>query len=59
VNDEREKKCTRCGEYWPADEEFFRMLHRYGSHSLASWCRACETEQKAEHRRQQAQEALA
>lgn len=52
-----EKKCTRCGEDWPADGEFFRVLHRYGRSALAPWYRACEAEQKAEHRAQQARAA--
>jgi hypothetical protein len=50
MKEEPEKTCTRCGDDWPADTEFFRRL---SSGRLAPWCRACEAEQKAEHRREQ------
>jgi hypothetical protein len=33
----REKRCTKCGEYWPADLEFFSRKQN----GLHSWCRAC------------------
>lgn len=46
-----EKRCARCGEYWPADGEFFRPDNRRDHPRLHAWCRACEAEQKAEHRR--------
>lgn len=32
--------CTRCGEYWPADREFWFMT-RGDPHS---WCKACYVE---------------
>ena len=32
-----EIRCTRCGEFWPADEEFF-YRHAGGWHS---YCKAC------------------
>ena len=49
VGDEREKLCTRCDEWWPADAEFFRPRST-GSRRLLCWCRACEAEQKREAR---------
>lgn len=51
---EQEKACTRCGEFWPADEEFFRRRSP-SCPRLAAWCRACEAEQKAESRAAQAE----
>lgn len=35
-----EKRCTLCGDFWPADEEFF--YRRADSGRLTSWCRACQ-----------------
>ena len=32
-----EKQCTRCGEWWPADAEFFHV--RLGQ--LVAACKAC------------------
>lgn len=43
----REKRCARCGEWWPADEEFF---HRLGGRRLHSYCKACVTERVYELR---------
>jgi hypothetical protein len=36
----REKRCSRCGEWWPADTEFF---NRQGA-GLHCWCKACVIE---------------
>ena len=37
---EPEKRCSKCGEWWPADNEFFPK--RDGSRGgLYSWCKAC------------------
>ena len=36
----REKQCSRCGEWWPADTEFF---YRNGA-GLHSYCKACVLE---------------
>jgi hypothetical protein len=33
----REARCARCGEFWPADSEFFYM-YKGRPHS---WCNAC------------------
>jgi hypothetical protein len=33
-----EQRCTTCGEYWPADTEFF---YPRGATRLASECKAC------------------
>lgn len=47
-----QKRCPRCRERWPKDEEFFRSLHdRKGHTRLQSWCRACEAEWVADKRR--------
>jgi hypothetical protein len=35
-----EQRCARCGEWLPADEEFFRTMP-HGR--LQSWCRLCES----------------
>ena len=35
----KEKLCKKCGEYWPADEEFF--FKGNDSDGLHSWCKAC------------------
>jgi hypothetical protein len=32
-----EARCSKCGEWWPADSEFFYMLHGRPH----SWCKAC------------------
>lgn len=32
-----EKRCTKCGDFWPHDTEFF-YVHEW---ALSSWCRAC------------------
>jgi hypothetical protein len=46
-----DKRCTRCSESYPADDEFFRPQPRDGHpHRLAPWCRACEADQKRERR---------
>ena len=44
-----EKRCTRCGDYWPADGEFFghQPNNRNG---LSSQCRACLAESRRESR---------
>jgi len=38
-----EKLCTRCNEWWPADEEFFAP-DAQGSGQLFHYCRACRVE---------------
>ena len=43
----REKRCPRCGEYWPATGEFFWPRSGRRSHLLRPWCHACEEEYKA------------
>ena len=40
-----EKRCTKCGEYYPADTEFFYHQNR-GPLYLHSWCRACCSEDR-------------
>jgi hypothetical protein len=44
-----QKTCTRCGDVWPRDAEFFRQETRGGGYYLP-WCRACEADQKREYR---------
>lgn len=41
VADIAEKTCKRCGEGWPADNEFFN-LQKGGRDGLAAICRACK-----------------
>lgn len=33
----REVRCAKCGEFWPADSEFFF----FGKGKPHSWCKAC------------------
>ena len=40
-----EKLCTRCGEYWPADEEFFYRA-KEKKDGLNPWCKCCYLEWK-------------
>ncbi|MCE5242477.1 MAG: hypothetical protein ABFD98_15745 [Syntrophobacteraceae bacterium] len=47
MSDSAEKRCARCGEPWPADEEFY---YRLGDGRLHSYCRACCTERHRELR---------
>jgi len=42
-----EKRCYRCHEDWPADEEFY---YRLGDGRLHSYCKACVTERCRELR---------
>lgn len=35
----KQKRCTKCGEYWPADTEFFYRGN--GKDGLHTWCKAC------------------
>jgi hypothetical protein len=47
----KEKQCTRCEDWWPADTEFFRRQAKPGSpNRLAPWCRACEADYQTEKR---------
>lgn len=41
-----EKQCSACGEWWPADPEFFGVTGGY----LRSFCKACRYEQEARQR---------
>jgi hypothetical protein len=42
-----ERRCGRCRQFWPADQEFF-SLKKPGQ--LHSWCRACFAEYAIERR---------
>lgn len=45
----KEIRCSKCGEFWPADTEFF--FNSGGT--LHSWCKACyQTKQKNEPAKQ-------
>lgn len=33
----REARCSKCGDWWPADDEFFYMANGVPH----SWCKAC------------------
>ncbi len=39
----REKRCSKCAEYWPADTEFFHPSS-LNTDGLNYWCKACYTE---------------
>jgi hypothetical protein len=45
VDDEAEKLCRKCGEWWPATTEFF---HRSAIGNLRSPCKACIDEKRRE-----------
>jgi hypothetical protein len=47
----REKLCTRCLEWWPADREFFYRQHNVRCHLSAS-CRACILDYKNARKQQ-------
>lgn len=40
-----EKKCSRCDEYWPADNEFFYSAPSKRD-GLNDWCKACYIENR-------------
>lgn len=44
-----EKQCTACGEFWPADKEFF---YSAGNGRLMAQCIACCEERKRQRRRE-------
>lgn len=41
-----EKKCTRCGQWWPADGEFYPYADLV-TKRLGAWCKCCTLEYKA------------
>lgn len=50
-----QKRCPRCGEFWPAmDDDFWPPIHRRGRQEFHSWCKACcyeaRREREAAHR---------
>jgi hypothetical protein len=42
----REKRCSKCKEYWPADTEFFYPAKRELD-GLNPWCKACYRENRS------------
>src|SRR5262245_39845866 len=36
-----EKSCTKCGEFLPADREFFYTVKRANGYTLTSECKCC------------------
>lgn len=48
-----EKQCSVCGEWWPADPEFFGLSGGY----LRGFCKACRYEQEARLRERNKQRA--
>lgn len=36
-----EKRCTRCGEFWPVDTDFYSSQRTNGTERASSHCRAC------------------
>jgi len=45
----REKQCTKCGEWWPADTEFFYRQQNVRSR-LHAWCIACTVHDKRQRK---------
>jgi hypothetical protein len=45
-----EKLCTKCGEYWPADTEFFHLSDTYYGDGLYVYCKACSLEKRREQK---------
>ncbi len=41
-----EKRCSKCRDWWPADNEFFSYTSSHGQRKLGSWCKACVLEYK-------------
>ena len=47
-----QKRCTRCGDWWPPDTDFwFLVTKARGRRTLHSWCRACNYEARNALRR--------
>ena len=42
------RRCTRCEEEWPLDEEFFYFQVRHGRRVPSAWCIACWSERSRE-----------
>ena len=42
-----QRRCSRCGEFWPEDDEFFYPSTK-GPGCFQSWCRACWASRNAE-----------
>ena len=45
--DGREKFCSRCQDWWPADREFFYSNPGKVA-NLADWCKACYADHRSE-----------
>lgn len=39
------RRCTKCGESWPADSEFFNQVVT-NKPRLRGWCKACESDRR-------------
>lgn len=53
-----EKRCSKCREYFPADNTFFYAAPR-SKDGLIDWCKACYLESRAERAKRSGQERLA
>ena len=51
---ELKRKCSCCGDYWPADAEFFFRNPQRSSDGLHGWCKACHQQASLSKRRIQA-----
>lgn len=40
-----EKRCPKCGDYWPIDTEFW-FTHTSTADGLHTWCKACYLERR-------------
>lgn len=46
-----ERRCTKCGEWWPSTTEFFEPK---GKRGLCCWCRDCKNQYIASLKRRRA-----
>lgn len=53
-----EKRCTRCGEFWPFDTEFW-FANTGKPDGAMDWCRACYTQWRWPEGRSQAADRYA
>ena len=52
-----EKRCTKCGEFWPEDKEFF--FYHHSDNCYYAECRACYYERKLIYRQNQKAKSMA
>lgn len=47
-----ERRCPRCRQWWPEDDEFWLRITARGRSTWFSWCRACKAEHDSRMKRQ-------